>query len=178
MRDGINVVFDEADLYFRDPAFEKPLFPRVSRDAIVDLQAPSRISMKLHLNSLASAQEQVNMPLHQQIHFEQMDRNVWTRDPLHEDFDESSHGTLDYSVDTLDDERITKTRRSQAKTRRSRDLTQPVLPPELEEMVIKADDAINQEVATELDVHARTKEDECFGFPIGWLTSFLNNLMR
>lgn len=182
MRDVNKALFEEADLYFRDPAFEKPLFPRVSRDAIVDMEklhpaSHSTISVKLNLSGIYSSSNRRNVPLHEEIPLEHLDHEPWMSNPMDQDFDDSSFGTLDYSVDTLDDERVSKAARRLKLTQNYIPPAQPLLPKELQTMVIKADDAINQEAIDDLDVHARTREDECFGVPIGWLTTFLHNLM-
>lgn len=182
MRD--HIPFDEASLYFQDPAYEKPVsFSRFSRGAIMDVpskvRVPTRISMNIRVDSV-SPMDSVS-PADKQRGFimnpaHGFDPDAWMSDLIADD--ESSCGTLDYSVDTIEEERINQVQRALTREVYGLPLTESVrqikVEPEVDEKIVYEDDKMNQ-----LDVHAKNgSEDECFGIPIGWLAKLLDNFKR
>ena len=181
MRDLNTITFDEASFYFRDPSYEKRLSrPRVPREAIKDVPSkvgvPTRISLTISMDDV-SPTDKVSpgdelSPMKDGVN--DLDPDAWMDDLI--TGDDSSCGTLDYSMDTLEEEKIIRVQR--ALIRGVYGLS-PQLPLSIssELKVVEEDDKINQDLEDELDVHAKKRHGhECFGIPIGWFTTLVDNL--
>ncbi len=177
MRDINTTAFDEASFYFCDPAFEKPL-RRGSQSSINSLRRsmnkiPSKISLFKNMEENPALETREDLPLKDPSY--NLDPDVWMEDFIADD--ESSCGTLDYSVDTYEEQRIMHIQRALTNVVYGPIPAEPTLPIEVNSMIME-DYLMNQDVADELDVHEKKKEGECFGIPVGWVTDFVRILTR
>jgi hypothetical protein len=176
MRDLNNMIVEEGDFYFRDPAFEKP-FPLVSRDAIVDLQSkdsvPSRISSNIRFDTTLQVDFHRELPINDSS--QDLDHHTWVGDFIPDD---DSCGTLDYSVNTLEEAKIMKVQQALTRVAYRPLPSEPSSPMKVKPSVIDKDDKMNQDLLDEYDVHAKRSEDGCLGIPIGWLTNLFKGLTR
>jgi hypothetical protein len=178
MRDLNIITVEEGDHYFSDPAFEKP-FPLVSRDAIVDVQSkdsiPTRISMHIKVDTVPQVDFDFHRDLQMKDQSQDLDHDTQTVDFVPDD---DSCGTLDYSVDTLEEAKIMKVQQALTRVVYGPPASEPSSPIKVERSVTIKDYKMNQAVLAEYDVHAKTNEDECFGIPIGWFTNLFQGLTR
>lgn len=174
MRDINTIAFDEASFYFCDPAFEKPL-PRASRNTIGGGRSMERVPSKISLMRADPnpVNETRDFPGREQSHY--LDPDICVEDFAAED--ESTCGTLDYSVDTCDDHKITNVQHELTEIMCSSIGTKSLLLLPRASNVMMDDDMMNDYV-DELDVHIKKKEAECFGIPMGWFIEFLRILTR
>ena len=175
MKDINTLPFDEASFYFCDPAFEGPEKPvrRVSWNAMIGVRSIEKVPSKIMLSRVES-----------NIALESRDELTW-KDPIQEldpdswmhdlvGVDESSCGTLDYSVETLDEKSM------MLNTQLTPVVDEP--PPvettieiPVESQVMVEDDKMNQDMES-LDVHSKKQEPECFGIPMGWFADLVSNV--
>lgn len=176
MRDLTNVTAEDGDFYFCDPAFEKP-YPLVSRDAIVNVRSkdsvPTRISLNIRIDTFPQLDFHRGLPRKDSLH--DLDQDTWTSDFVPDD---DSCGTLDYSVDTVEEQKLMKVQQALTRVVYGPQASEPSSPIRMESSVMEKDDRMNQDLLNEYDVHAKSSEDECLGIPIGWFTHLFKGLTR
>lgn len=176
-----NITAEEGDHYFRDPAFETPFPLAVRHDATImdvhskDQQVPTRISLNIRLDTVS--QVGFNHEFAMKDPAQDLDQDTWTSDFV---VDDDSCGTLDYSVDTIEEEKLLKVQQALTRVVYGPPASEPSSPITLESCVMDKDDKMNDDLLDEYGIHGRNKnsEDECFGIPIGWLTTLLQGLKR
>lgn len=177
-----NIPFDEASFYFCDPAFEKPL-RRVSWNTVMGVRSIERVPSKITLMDRVEPNTALEMRSEEfrwKDSIQEMDPDCWMHDSA--GADESTCGTLDYSIDTMEEkksmlnsERTLVTRGDDDDDGERQPLQTTIVIP-VESQVMVEDDKMNQDIMYILDVHSKKKGPECFGIPMGWLGDLISNL--
>lgn len=180
MKDINTMPFDEASFYFCDPAFEKPI-RRVSWNTMMGVRSIERVPSKI---TLSRVETNVALETHEELPWKdpikELDPDSWMDELVGNE--ESSCGTLDYSVDTFEEKKITLNAQ-RPQTRDDDDVhhapaVHSTIEIPVEPNVIVEDDKINQDMVEGLDLHSKKKEPECFGIPMGWFADLISNVAR
>lgn len=183
-----NIDFDEASFYFRDSAYEHPpLFPRVSRVALVEASSveasarkegvPHKILLTIDVSNI-SPMTVVSTGKRNGEARRYMDQETKNPDSWMDKFvadDESSCGTLDYSVDTFEEQAVMQVQSAMTRVAYGHSRRQSGVPATVGyEEFISMDKEINRALISKFDVHARRSvEDNCL---FGWVTAILHRL--